>query len=188
MPFLNLAAIRLCTESEGPGKRIAIWVQGCERKCPGCCNQSMQEIRKNRIVDTTDFVSVISGAIDSYKIEGVTLLGGEPILQAEGLSHIAEWCRNHDLSVIVFTGYLYQELLMMNNPFVTKLLQNTDILVDGPFVEGLYDTERDWIGSSNQKVFFLSNFYKPGIEYEHCSHTMELNITENTIQINGWPF
>ena len=156
MAYLNLAAIRLCTESEGPGKRTAIWVQGCGRKCPGCCNQEMQEFRKNRFVDVEDFLPVIANAKERYDIEGVTFLGGEPILQSEGLAFIAEWCRNHGLSVIVFTGYLYQELLEMDNPHVMRLLQYTDILVDGPFDKELYDTERDWVGSSNQQVFFLT--------------------------------
>ena len=50
----------------------------------------MQEFRKNRIVDTADFISVISNAVDTYQIEGITMLGGEPVLQAEGLAYLAE--------------------------------------------------------------------------------------------------
>ena len=188
MPYLNLAAVRLCTESEGPGKRIAVWVQGCERKCPGCCNAEMQEIRKNKIVDAADFISLVEYAKETYQIEGITMLGGEPILQAEGLAYTAEWCQNHQLSVITFTGYLYQELLKINNPYVLELLKFTDILVDGPFIEELYDTRRDWIGSSNQKVYFLSDFYKSGIEYAQHFHSMEINISDKSLQINGWPF
>lgn len=188
MPYLNLASLRLCTESEGPGKRTALWVQGCLRRCPGCCNPEMQEIRKNRIVDADDVITLISSANTKYQTEGVTLLGGEPVLQAEGMAYIAEWCKSHGLSVILFTGYLYQELLEMSTPFVKILLENTDILIDGPFQQELYDTERDWIGSSNQKVYFLSEYYKSGVEFEHQSHSMELNITDKTIQMNGWPF
>ena len=188
MPYINLASIRLCTESEGPGKRTAVWVQGCQRRCPGCCNPHMQEIRKNKIIDTEDLVNLIRTAKEKYSIEGVTFLGGEPILQAEGLSYIAQWCRNNNLSVIVFTGYLYNELLEMENYHVLKLLQFTDVLIDGPFIENLYDTERDWIGSSNQKVYFLTNFYNPDIEYGTHTRSMEINISEKTFQINGWPF
>lgn len=188
MPYLNLAAIRLCTESEGPGKRTAIWVQGCQRKCPGCCNLEMQEIRINKVVDVSDFLPLIANVKERYQIEGVTFLGGEPILQAEGLAYVAEWCRNHGLSVIVFTGYLYQELLEMDNLHVLQLLKYTDMLVDGPFLKDLYDTERDWIGSSNQKVFFLTDYYKSGIEYEHHTRSMEINISDKSLQMNGWPF
>ena len=82
MAYLNLASIRLCTESEGPGKRLAVWVQGCERRCPGCCNIEMQEIRKNTIVEASDLVDVIRKAKDETGIEGISLIGGEPMLQA----------------------------------------------------------------------------------------------------------
>ena len=188
MPFLNLAAIRYCTESEGPGKRFALWVQGCERHCPGCCNQSMQKIKKNKIVSTDDVIRLIAEAKNTYEIEGITMIGGEPMLQAEGLSHIAEWCHSQRLSVLVFTGYLYQELLQLNNPHIVHLLKFTDILVDGPFVEDQYDTKRDWIGSLNQKVYYLSDYYENGIEYQHNIHSMEIRITDSSFSVNGWPF
>ena len=66
MPYINLASIRLCTESEGPGKRTAVWVQGCQRRCPGCCNPHMQEKRKNKIIDTEDLVNLIKTAKEKY--------------------------------------------------------------------------------------------------------------------------
>lgn len=89
MAYLNLASIRLCTESEGPGKRFAIWVQGCERRCSGCCNPDMQEIRKNIVVDTKDLIELIHRTMLCNQIEGLSFIGGEPILQAEGLSEVA---------------------------------------------------------------------------------------------------
>ena len=76
----------------------------------------------------------------------------------------------------------------MHNDSVNKLLSNTDLLVDGAFVQEEYDTERDWIGSKNQKVYYLSNAYNPGIEYEKQEHQMELLISEKDILINGWPY
>lgn len=188
MAYLNLASIRLCTESEGPGKRIAIWVQGCERRCPGCCNSGMQEIRKNIVVDTKDLIDLIHRAMICDEIEGLSFIGGEPILQSEGLSDVAMWAHSVGLTVLVFTGYLYDEIKDMNNKSVKKLLKDTDLLVDGAFVQEEYDTERDWIGSRNQKVYFLSDAYEPGIEYEKREHQMEVLISEKEILVNGWPY
>ncbi len=188
MAYLNLASIRLCTESEGPGKRIAIWVQGCERRCPGCCNLDMQEIRKNIIVDTNDLIELIQKSMASDEIEGLSFIGGEPMLQAEGLSEIAKWAHSVGLTVLVFTGYLYEELVEMNNGSVDNLISNTDLLVDGPFIQELYDTERDWIGSKNQKIHFFTKAYGSGIEYEKQEHQMEVLISEKDILINGWPY
>ncbi len=188
MAYLNLASVRLCTESEGPGKRFAIWVQGCERRCTGCCNPDMQEIRKNIMVDTKDLINLIRKSMFCNEIEGVSLIGGEPFLQAEGLSKVALWAHSVGLTVLVFTGYLYDELKTMENEWVNNLLEYTDVLVDGAFIQKEYDTERDWIGSKNQKIYFLSNAYKPGIEYEKQERQMEVLISEKDILINGWPY
>ena len=77
----------------------------------------------------------------------------------------------------------------MNDFNVNRLLANLDILVDGPFIHEELDAERDWIGSKNQKVYFFTDFYKPGIEYEHNEHAMEIMISnKDLLIINGWPF
>lgn len=188
MSYLNLASIRLCTESEGPGKRFALWVQGCEKKCLGCCNPGMQEFKKNIIVDTNDLIDLIQQSMFENDIEGVSFIGGEPILQAEGLSEISMWANSVGLTVLVFTGYKLEELIGMNNSSINKLLKYTDLLIDGIFIQEKYDTDRDWIGSKNQKVHFLSIAYKPGVEYKNQEHKMELFISESDILINGWPY
>ncbi|WP_075678589.1 4Fe-4S single cluster domain-containing protein [Roseburia sp. 831b] len=188
MSYLNLASIRLCTESEGPGKRLAIWVQGCERRCKGCCNPTMQEIRRNIVVETNDLVNIIRQSKERNDIEGLSFIGGEPFLQSQGLAEIAQWARTNGLGVLVFTGYLIEELKSMGNEDVDRLLQYTDLLVDGSFVEEEYDTERDWVGSKNQRVWYLSDFYDRGIEYEKSEHQMEVMISEEEILVNGWPF
>lgn len=188
LAYLNLASLRFCTESEGPGKRFAIWVQGCGRSCPGCCNVELQAFRKNKIVAVEDVFLLIKKAVEEHHIEGITLLGGEPILQARGLAEIAMWCQEHGLSVLVFTGYRYEELLEMDNAAVQELLKYTDVLVDGPYEEDLYDEERSWIGSKNQKVYFLTERYPKGIEYEGGMRSMEVFVSEEEVLVNGWPF
>lgn len=188
MSFLNVASLRLCTEAEGPGKRFAIWVQGCKHRCPGCCNPEMQELKRNIVVEASDVIQLIERAEQKYGIEGVSFIGGEPILQAEGLSEIAKWCQLNDLTVLVFTGYQYENILESNDVQIKKLLKNVDILVDGQYIQEEYDEERDWVGSKNQKVILLSDKYKRGIEYQHSERTMELLVSDNNVLINGWPF
>lgn len=188
MSYLNLASIRFCTESEGPGKRFAVWVQGCERRCSGCCNPQMQEIKKNIIVEIADLIKLIQQSVDTDKIEGLSFIGGEPFLQAQGLGEVAEWAKKNGLTVLVFTGYLLEELKALENDSVERLLQATDILIDGPFRQTLYDTERDWVGSSNQRVLFLSQAYKPGIEFTKQERQMEVLVSEKDVLINGWPY
>lgn len=188
MSYLNLASIRTCTESEGPGKRFALWVQGCGRRCPGCCNPEMQPIRENRVVDVADVINAVELAKERYGIEGVSFIGGEPVLQAEGLADLAVWCQENGLSVLVFTGYLHQELLDMHHSEVDRLLRATDILVDGPYLESEPDEYRDWVGSRNQRVLFLSGRYSEGIECLRRIHSTEFMVSGESIMVNGWPF
>ncbi len=188
MAYVNLASLRLCTESEGPGRRFAIWVQGCEKRCHGCCNPEMQEIRRNMVVETSDLIRLIEEVTKNEIIEGISLIGGEPFLQAEGLGEVAEWAWEKGLTVLAFTGFLIEELKQLHNQSVDRLLGTIDILVDGPYVESLYDTERDWIGSRNQRAIFLTEAYKPGVEYSKQEHRMEVLVSEKDILINGWPY
>ena len=68
-------------------------------------------------------ITLIEKSVEKYSLEGVTLLGGEPFLQAEGCAEIAEWCKKNSLSVIAFTGFLFKDLLAMNDPNVNRVLQ-----------------------------------------------------------------
>lgn len=186
--YLNLAAVRQCTESEGPGKRFAIWVQGCKQRCPDCCNQHMQEFKKAHIIECDDLMSLILKAKNEFAIEGVSFIGGEPLLQAEGLSYIAGECKKNNLSVLVFTGFTYNYLKTIDDINIVNLLKKTDILVDGLYDKTQPDLERDWVGSKNQNVIFLSDRYHRGVEFTNKEHKMEIMVSEKELLINGWPF
>lgn len=147
----------------------------------------MQPMERRCIVAVADLFDLVKKHQSEDGIEGVSFIGGEPLLQAEGLAELAMKCQTEGLSVLLFTGYLYEDVLSMEDPNIHKLLRNTDILVDGEFVESLYDQNRDWVGSSNQRVIFLTERYKPGIEYEHGTHSTEIRISAGSISVNGWP-
>ncbi len=187
MAYLNLAAIRPCTEAEGPGKRFAIWCQGCLRRCPGCCNPHMQPMERKHLVEVDKLMGLILKHKVKDGIEGVSFIGGEPVLQAEGFAELARKCQETDLSVLLFTGYAYNDLLTTKREDLKMLLKHIDILVDGEFVESLYDNKRDWVGSTNQQVIFLSNRYHSGVEFERGLHNTEIRVSIDCIGINGWP-
>lgn len=187
MKYINVATIRECTTAEGPGKRFAIWVQGCLKRCKNCCNPQMQELVKNKIISTENVIDRIKESKDRFEIEGITLLGGEPILQSKGILDIAKWCKNNGLSVILFTGYLYEKLLKSDKSEVVELLNYIDVLVDGEFIEELYDTERTWIGSTNQQIYFLTDRYEENESF-FDDREIEFLIDNENLLINGWPF
>lgn len=169
--------------------RTAIWVQGCLKRCKGCCNGQFLKIQPAELVPITQVMERIKAAKESYQIEGITLLGGEPFLQAEGLSQIAEFTQQLDLSVMVFTGYLLEELTESKFRGAAQLIAATDVLVDGEYEIENTETMRNWVGSTNQRFHYLSEFYNTEIETRKLSVTNEWRIDhKGNIMGNGLPF
>ena len=189
MKVLNLASIVPYTESEGPGKRFALWVQGCLKRCTGCCNPHMFEIAPRHIVTCDMVFEQILQVNDTNSLDGVTFLGGEPMLQAKGLSYLARQCSEEGFSVMVFTGYTLHELRQIHLPGVDELIHFTDLLISGPYVRDCPDTVRNWVGSRNQRLHFLTPRYMPGVEYDPAfSQRVEFRIGQNgQLQMNGEP-
>jgi len=189
MTLMNLASIRLRTRAEGPGIRIAIWFQGCRRACPGCCNPEMQPLTACHLVPLDALTKRLEKEIESSPdIEGISLIGGEPVLQPAGAAGLARWAKTRGKTVLLFTGFLYEELRALPDEDVQELLSHTDLLVDGPFLQEQPDTRRSFIGSKNQRLWRLTDAYPEGIEYQGANHAMELRIKDHTIEVNGWPF
>lgn len=174
------------TSVEGPGIRYCIWVQGCILSCAGCYSEHTWDLLGGVETDTE---TIVSDIMQTKGIEGVTFLGGEPFLQAKALSEIAKICRLKGLSVLTFSGYTYDEILhTCTTDFSWKeLLEQTDLLIDGPFIKSDFSIKRPWIGSSNQSYRFLTKRYKY-LEDKLDSYTnqVEITIKENgTILVNG---
>lgn len=89
-------------------------------------------------------------------VHGVTLTGGEPFEQAEGMFELAQLLKAEGYDLWVYSGYLFEELLAGHpDEFAPKLLRICDVLVDGPYVEALHSYDLKWKGSSNQRVIDL---------------------------------
>jgi len=76
-----------------------------------------------------------------HQIEGITLLGGEPLAHAAAAA-LARATHGLGLSVMVFTGYVLEDALQLPDPAVTELLNETDVLVDGPYLHAQPETRR----------------------------------------------
>jgi len=189
MNYLNIASIINKTEAEGPDMRMAIWVQGCLKRCRSCCNPEFLPIRVEMLFTIDSLCHLILENQQAYAIEGITILGGEPFLQAQGLAEIAQFCQSIGLSVMLFTGYNKEELLEPQFLGATKLLKHTDLLVDGEYNAKQQEGVRNWVGSSNQKFHYLSNAYSSDIETQRLHVTNEWRITtDGTLVGNGLPF
>ena len=101
-PCVHVAQIVPCTEAEGPGKRFALWFQGCPLRCPGCCNPEMLPFEGGTRVSVAEVLREVEDTAREHGVEGITLLGGEPFAHAAGASALAGAVRGRGLSVPAF--------------------------------------------------------------------------------------
>ena len=98
---------------------------------------------------------------------------------------LASLIKKDGLSVVCFTGYTIEELHNKKSPYVDKFLENIDLLIDGGFEDDKFDLSRPWVGSSNQRYWYLSNFYTPEV-INSCKNKVEARISPNgRLDING---
>lgn len=163
------------TKVEGPGVRFCIWVQGCSKHCPGCWAKETWDFNKGGKISTKELLTEIKASKD---IEGVTFLGGEPFEQAQAVGILAKEIKKIGLSVLTFTGQIYEELLQKRDKNIQRLLKYTDLLIDGGFEIENFDLSRPWVGSKNQRYLFLSNYYKPD-DIKKYKNKVEIRISKN---------
>ena len=183
---MQVAQVVPCTEAEGPGKRFAVWFQGCPLRCPGCCNPEFLPFKGGQTMPLGEMAQWITRTREESGIEGVTLLGGEPFAHAAAGAALARAARELGLTVMVFSGFTIEELRSRTDPEVAELLALTDILVDGPYERDKPDTVRRWIGSTNQRIHFLTNRYSFDEQWRK-KNTLEIRVVGPEISVNGFP-
>lgn len=169
---LRIAGIQQDSIVDGPGIRYVIFMQGCPHQCPGCHNPQTHDPEGGREADVQEVLAQIAG---NPLTSGVTFSGGEPFMQAEALVPVAEEVKKLGKHLMIYTGYLYEELVDSEEPAVLRLLELADLLVDGPFVLEGRDLTLTYRGSSNQRVIDLAKTREQGkivlyrSEYEELS-------------------
>ena len=183
---MQIAQVVPCTEAEGPGKRFAVWFQGCPLRCPGCCNPEFLPFKGGETRSADEVSAWVRRSREENGVEGITLLGGEPFAHAAAGVALASAAREVGLSVMVFSGYVIEELRARPEREVAELLGLTDILVDGPYDRDKPDGERRWIGSTNQRIHFLTPRYRFDGQWRK-KNTLEIRVRGGEITVNGFP-
>ena len=163
----------------GPGNRFVIWVQGCSLECPGCWNKEFWTTESGYELEISKLISIISS---SNEIEGITILGGEPLEQPEATLNLIQSVKRIGLTVMLYTGYEENEMTDLQ----LECIYASDIVIMGRYVASMRDTTLRWRGSSNQEIKILSEAYKD-IEIEE-KEEVEITIdTNGAISMAGYP-
>lgn len=157
--MLNIASYAKESIVDGDGLRFTLFVQGCPHHCEGCHNPSTWEFGKGKKVG---YKTIFNMMVENPLLEGITLSGGEPFMQAEDLYLLAKLVHSNDMNVWCYTGFTYEYLLEQGTTAQKQLLDEIDVLVDGRFELEKRDISLMFRGSSNQRVINLEETRKHG--------------------------
>ena len=175
------------THALGPGQRAALWVHGCCFQCPGCLAQRYKE---GPYTEQTP-EALAQWYLSIPDSDGLTISGGEPMLQAGPLARmVAAIRRQRDTGIIVYTGFVYENLVekAATDPQLASFLQSIDLLIDGPFLQEKNDGKA-LRGSSNQRAIPLTDRYRGAVDRygADIGRQIEISITDTGTVMVGVP-
>lgn len=178
--YLNIMGYVDESEVNGPGCRAVVWVQGCLRECPGCFNPASWSFEINQLISVEALAERI---LNNPRHEGVTFSGGEPFWQAPALAQLARLIKSAGLNVMSFTGFTLERLKSSYAPAGAQdLLDELDLLVDGPYVESLaINSPTSLVSSSNQRVHVLNPALRDRLTW--ASDQLEIHILKDGSRI-----
>lgn len=143
-----------------PGVSVSFFTQGCPHRCKGCHNPESWDFNGGK-----EFTpQVLNEIIDALTANGInrslSIMGGEPLCEENEfltllvISQIRE--KLPETKIYVWTGFYYEDLLKKSTPHIKNILEQIDVLIDGPYVESLRDITLPMRGSSNQNIINLT--------------------------------
>jgi len=183
---LNIASMTVARDVLGPGNRFILWVRGCLRHCTGCIAPQWRAMEQANLIETDSLINFVS----KMAIDGITISGGEPALQAAELARFlrgVQSSRREKLNVIAFSGYTLDEL--KTNPPGTgadDFLSELDVLIDGEYILAL-DNGVGLRGSANQTIHHLNQKRLAHIDFANQPRSIEIRILEGETMMIGIP-
>lgn len=162
--------------ANGQGIRVSLFVSGCRHCCPGCFNKESQNFDYGKPFTDEDVENIIKFLKPGY-IRGITFLGGDP-MEPENQEEVAKLIKrikeayNNDKDIWLYTGAVYESLIDKTSRYRTNdtdyILENIDILIDGPFVLAKRDIQNvPFRGSTNQRLLDMkeTNKTRKAVDY-----------------------
>src|SRR5574344_814466 len=140
--------IRKMDISNGPGVRVSIFMQGCTFNCKECFNPETHDFNGGKEF-TDDTINRVLELCDNDNINGLSILGGEPLhpKNIEGTTKLAKAFKDKmpNKNIWIWTGFLFDKDLKDK-----EVMKYTDVIVDGRYVDDLRNPTLKWRGSENQ--------------------------------------
>lgn len=146
--------------SAAPGISVSFFTQGCPHRCRGCHNPETWDFEKGKEFTSSTLDEIIEALTANGVQRSLAVMGGEPLCQENSfLTYLVVKTVKEklpDTKVYIWTGYYYEDLIKRHDIRIPQILELTDVIIDGPYVEQLRDITLPMRGSSNQSVIDLT--------------------------------
>ncbi len=166
---MNYANIKNCDIANGPGVRVTLFVSGCSHHCEGCFNEETWDFQYGEPFTEETADKILAMLAPDY-IEGLTLLGGEPLepVNRQALLPLLRAVKERypGKNIWCYTGYLFERDIL--ETFCTQwarmreFLSYLDVIVDGEFILAQKDISLRFRGSCNQRIILVQESLKRG--------------------------
>lgn len=179
---MNFFKIDEFDSADGPGIRVGLYVSGCTHKCKGCHSSEYWDFETGEQF-TEKHLTQLQAALSKDYVEGLSILGGDPleIKNIHRVRFIIKECKQYyesvndkPLNIWLWTGSVFENLCLLSAGVWTwegqdaiqyvedlrYILNNIDVLVDGPFVEEKKDLNLAFRGSSNQRLIDMRKTFE----------------------------
>ncbi len=138
---------------EGPGRRSVAQLSGCPILCRGCSVPQTHRLDAGALLSICEVVCLVLDPIGEPR-DGVTVLGGEPFFQPDGLAALLRELKKRNQHITLYSGYTIEELRARTEASVHESLSLADILIEGRFVAAQSYGAGEWRGSTNQRIIY----------------------------------
>ena len=137
---------------------VSLWMQGCHKKCFNCHNPQTWDFNGGYELP----INIKEELVENLKANGIkrnfSILGGEPLCpeNLKDVDEIVTYIRMRfpHIQIFIWTGYTLEELQAQNNQHIINILNQINVLIDGPYIDELRDITLNLRGSKNQRVLY----------------------------------
>lgn len=157
----RIHSVETCGTVDGPGLRYIIFTQGCPLRCQFCHNPDTWKMGDGNIVTVDELVEDILTYLPFFQASGggVTVSGGEPLLQSKFLIALFKALKKHDIHTAIDTsgGHFVKSPSFLN--MLDELLELTDlVLLDLKQINP--ERHKVLTGMSNEHILEFANYLK----------------------------
>lgn len=151
----NIHSIETCGTVDGPGIRFVIFMQGCPLRCQYCHNPDTWQTDTNKLMTVDEIMQKYDGVKEFVQSGGITVTGGEPLLQIDFVTELFKVAKNHGIHTALDTsGITFNH---ENTENINKLLKYTDlVLLDIKHIDD--EEHKKLTGASNKNILAFAQY------------------------------